>query len=247
MNKSGLTKRRREWSAALATLVAAVIPFLIVPAINEAHLASEYYGFFWTTGSQDGIATDQSAEWRFTDNFPSGQGLQNRVKNGAMAWNELPPDMSFPESNGTVNGLNWDVQCPFPPTQSAYQDNRVGWQSIPGNEALAQAQYCGINETTLLNFRIRFDRDRNWYGGTDTPAPSEYDMWSVAGHEFGHAGGRAKGGDGDGHFLQTSPLCPDVDSQHFDERHTMCPSTPRGTRVQRSLEEHDRDVFRNAY
>jgi hypothetical protein len=92
------------------------------------------------------------------------------------------------------------------------------------------------------NFRIAFNQDAPWYKDNGNPPSGDYDTISVAAHEFGHATGRLKGGDGDGHFTEASTYCP-VSSA----RHTMCPSTYDGTSWQRSLETHDSDTFQNAY
>lgn len=240
-HRSGRFNRASLIASVLAALLAAVVN----PLSNSAHPADAWYGHVWTNGMQSGISTDRVVQWRFVDNFPLGDGFRNRLKDGASEWNQLPPEMRFDFVSGEANALAWDT-CPVP-SQSVYQDDRVGWQDIPGNDALAQAYYCTINANSILLFRIRFDKDWFWYGGTEQPPDGAFDAWSVATHEFGHTGGRAKGGDGDGHFVEPSEYCPNEGSPNFSDRHTMCPSNYRGTRNQRSLEQHDRDVFNDAY
>lgn len=231
----------------VAGLMGAVAASLASPSINSAHQASEWYSSKWTAGTQQGIDTDQVVDWRFVNNFPDGSGFRNRVKDGAAEWNELAPSMRFAYESGApdANGLGWDDPCPAP-TQGNYQADKVGWQEISGSAA-AQTYFCPIDGNSLLYFRTRFDKDLNWFGGTGDPNSNELDIWSYSAHEFGHAGGRSKGGDGDGHFPETSQLCPGPSSPEFSDRHTMCGGAYYGTRNERSLEEHDKDVFRNAY
>jgi hypothetical protein len=83
----------------------------------------------------------------------------------------------------------------------------------------------------------------------DPPCPSgecEVDLESIASHEFGHATGRVRGGDGDlGHFTQANngAIC----NSNADEHHTMCRSGVAGTTYDRTLNTHDKDTFESAY
>ncbi|MEA2434116.1 MAG: Matrixin [Actinomycetota bacterium] len=98
----------------------------------------------------------------------------------------------------------------------------------------------------MYSFQMLFDKEETWHFDPSTPpGPGETDMWAVASHEFGHAGGRITGGPGDqGHWPESSNLCPDLLN---DRRHTMCPSYDFIGTVMRTLERHDIDTFRNAY
>ena len=110
----------------------------------------------------------------------------------------------------------------------------------------------GSDNNSLHSFQIKFDSTVTWYTGTGTPGSTEVDLWSLAAHEFGHATGRGKtfggkatvGGDGFGHFLDSSSLCNVNEADH----HTMCQTNiATGQKWDRSLNTHDKDTFENKY
>jgi hypothetical protein len=68
------------------------------------------------------------------------------------------------------------------------------------------------------------------------------DTWAVSAHEFGHAGGFGSGDSGLAHFPGDSSIC-DLGAP----KQTMCQGLPYGAQFWRSLEEHDKHTFRNAY
>jgi hypothetical protein len=104
----------------------------------------------------------------------------------------------------------------------------------------------GNGPREMYSFQMLFDREEDWHvDPSSEPGLGEIDMWAVASHEFGHAGGRITGGpDGQGHFSENSRLCPDLLN---DRRHTMCPSYDVIGVVMRTLERHDIDTFLHAY
>lgn len=125
----------------------------------------------------------------------------------------------------------------------------AGWSL---SEALAKTATCvwSTAPDTLHSFKIKLNEDAPLYSGDDDPPLDKWDMESIMAHEFGHATGRDRspsGNGADGHFAESSTYCPGSGSSEFGSRHTMCPSIFDGTRMQRSLEQHDRDIFQNAY
>lgn len=99
-----------------------------------------------------------------------------------------------------------------------------------------------IGETSILRSVIRFDETRNnWYVGSSSTVPSgQFDLRSVAVHEFGHAGGFSSP-ENNGHWDGVDEDCTGSD------RETMCSATPDGTSYRRSIEEHENHTFDSAY
>lgn len=190
--------------------------------------------------------------WRFADGFPSGDDIRARVKDGPRAWNDLNTNLSFNFQDGQPD---YD---PFPadqcPSLGADEKDALHWGSLsPG--VLASTYVCtffeagGSDTDSIHSFQIKFNSDVDFYTGAGDPGSNQIDLWSVAVHEFGHATGRActRGsltiaGDGCGHFIN-SPLCDRTVSSY----HTMCRFIFFGKTWSRTLEEHDKDTFRNAY
>ena len=211
----------------------------------QAHPWADWYGQRWRTGTFEGVDQDQTVDWRFVNNFCCGT-FRDSVQSGSTKWNAVSGvsmTFHFESSQDDYGGLSWD-DCP-----ANYQADRVGIGDFGDagwslNEPLAVTKLCPFADATdkAYNFRIKFNEDTPWYKDNGDPSNGQWDAISVAAHEFGHATGRTIGGDGSGHFLESSTYCP-ADSG----RHTMCPSTFDGTSWQRSLEAHDIDTFQNAY
>ncbi len=80
---------------------------------------------------------------------------------------------------------------------AAYRENAIHWHNL--NPALAITWSCWTtgfgNGTEMFSFQITFDASPalngspyRWYSGTGTSlASDQYDFYSVASHEFGHA------------------------------------------------------------
>jgi hypothetical protein len=221
---------------------------LLLPTAVAAHPWADWHIHRWTTTVIGGIQTDRNVDWRFVDNVPSGDGTRARIRDAAARWSNVGTSLSFNFGSNEAAGLGWGT-CP-----NSYQDDRVGWTNIGSSgfshsEPLGQAQNCHFSSNTnaAWSFKIRFNKDAPWYTGTGTPPSDRYDLWSLAMHEFGHVTGRYKGGDGNGHFRESSDYCPGPKSSSFSWRHTMCPSIYIGKTNQRTLETHDKDVLQNAY
>ena len=211
----------------------------------QAHTASDFYGPKW---GQNHL----NPKWRFISDFPNGNGQRSRMQDGKQQWNQLGQPMSFNYDNANGDYADFPfLSCPRKAdgTPDAEKDG-VHWGYIDGNLGTAgQTLVCsfadagGTDSNSIANFQIKMDSGDNWYTGTGTPGTNQADMWSVAAHEFGHATGRVKGGDGQGHFPDSWAVC----NQTASEWHTMCKTGIAGTTWGRSLEAHDKDTFDNAY
>ena len=132
---------------------------------------------------------------------------------------------------------------------SGYQDSSVVWTGSPCTTGSGTALWIvtasiselGIestctNATNITRSVIRFDDTRsNWYVGSGTPSSGDYDLRSVAVHEFGHAAGFA------GHWDGVGEDCTGTD------RETMCSGLPSATTYKRTIESHENHTFDSAY
>jgi hypothetical protein len=148
----------------------------------------------------------------------------------------LPPDLRFEKLSGDATG--WGAQdCP------GFMQNAVHWGGIDGPAGmLGRTFHCTFltgSELFLESFQIRYDSSEAWYSGISSSVPNhQYDAFALGAHEFGHATGWR------GHFgEENTELC----KLPADPRQTMCPSTSTGSSDWRTLEEHDRHTFDNAY
>lgn len=204
----------------------AVTAGLLCASIALSHGASEYYNLRWKAGERFQVYEYQTL-------VPSGN-FRERIRNGAQAWNSLPPEVHF--TDGSVNLNVSHGQCD---ANRQAGENGVYYAGIDGKDGvLANTAYCvwESEPTKLYAFSIKFDNAENWYSGTGTPGGSQYDTHGVAAHEFGHATGFTT------HWAVGPPLC-NADSK----KHTMCPAIGTGSTIWRSLEEHDVHTFENAY
>lgn len=94
---------------------------------------------------------------------------------------------------------------------------------------------CGGSSITRAS--ILFDAVESWYSGSGTPGGAQFDLRSVAAHEWGHAFGFA------GHWQDHDALIDCTSSA----RETMCSSLPKGTSYMRSLQTHDMHSLVSAY
>jgi hypothetical protein len=182
--------------------------------------------------------------WFFTTEVPSG-AVRDRLRNGLQAWNAVGQPFFF-------GGQLLDQ----PPTVNPYSCNgqtAIGmwWRGIDGrNNTLGETAIC-TSGTTIVQANIIFDNSEYWYTGTgDAPSDpliclrdhcGEFDLYSVAVHEAGHATGFA-GPFNEGHFDAADAICSSDSTQQ-----TMCPFTRKGSESNRSLESHDVHTFDASY
>lgn len=208
-------------------IATALLASALVPRLVGAHNQSDYYPNKWIQ--------DLNVDWRFTTGFSDGS-FRSRAQTGANRWNNLGEPMRFDQLSETPN-YNPD-SCPFP---IQYQRDGIHWVAIDGPGGyLATTPTCLFAEGELATFNIKFDSSEDWYTGTGTPGSNQVDALSVAVHEFGHATG-FYGPFAIGHFDPTAGVCTG------NPVHTMCPGYVTGSTFLRTLEEHDKHTFGNAY
>jgi predicted Zn-dependent protease len=122
------------------------------------------------------MSNPMGENWVICPNRMPGEAVQ-RIKDGAAAWNYERFQFTFdPEaclSNGAFaihNGVN---QIDFGFLSQGVLANTV---SFFFTDAPDQTVECDMRFSSLVN----------WYTGTDTPPPDQFDWWSVATHEMGH-------------------------------------------------------------
>lgn len=217
-------------SVTLEGLAACAITALIVAGTSLAHPPSNFYFSKWHS-------SERTQFYDFEDGFPAGD-FRDRVENGARQWTQLGSDMDF--RRGTVR-LDYDYG---PCSKPSLGENGIFWEFIdgepgPGESRIhAQTKACAkINDPSHIRaFQMRFDSGDNWHTGLSDPPGSRVDAFSLGAHEFGHAGGFF------GHFDDGASICdPGAPKQ------TMCQGLNYGQMFWRSLEEHDRHVFKDAY
>jgi hypothetical protein len=245
----------------------------VVLSQGGAALAHSWSNWYWARWSDRNLCianecvnTSRNVKWRFVakdahGGFPAGGGMRDRIRDAAGRWNNQDTSMTFVWDSASPewSGFGWpNGICPAF-RAADYQKNKVGWTDINGDgfiptEPLAEVFACRNRENdskpwAMLQFWMRVNNDAPWYSGTGSVPSGQFDLWGLATHEFGHAGGRLMGGDTDGHFWDTSSLCPGdlIDGQSPSGRHTMCQTVVNGGAGARSPEEHDKDTFVNAY
>lgn len=225
------------------SVVALFSPMTSTPVY--AHDPAVWYPAKWSP-----VGIGNPIPWRFMSNFPSANGERNRVRDGQLEWNSLGEPMWFGEP---VNVADYTSVNYYTCSDKTYTQDAIHW--FDTGSTAAEISACAFNDVVsggdskrLHSFQIAFNSALNWYRGTGTPGSSQVDMWGYATHEFGHATGRyptngpISEGDGEGHFNSGTVYCP-KDSTH----HTMCRSQDLGKTWWRTLETHDKDVFRSGY
>lgn len=162
------------------------------------------------------------------------QAVRDRIIDGSAPWNNQGQPMSFRRLA--------DSSRAFAMCGSAYQDNVVYRRDIADPDVLGSVYTCTFSGTNeLYSFTMQIDVGRDFYLGTGTPGSSQWDLYSTAAHEFGHAAGFLT------HMSEGGVYCGMNGDGSSPTRHTMCPNIPAGTRMMRTLGPHDADIFANAY
>ena len=105
-----------------------------------------------------------------------------------VSW--LPTQMSSPTTKGANAWTNSPVSA-WTYNKVTSSDNDVTMGSIDGANGALAVTSTYVSGTTIIGFDFKYDSGENWYTGTGTPASNQYDAWSTATHEFGHALGLA--------------------------------------------------------
>lgn len=221
-----------------ATTLLALTGILLMAAMSGpalGHRPGKWYGARWD---------ENVVRWHFDDDFPRGDGVRRAVLKGSRQWNRAGAELRFRRARDREGGR-------IDPCSHRHGQNLLHWKRIDGpGGILALTVSCTFGDARgrreMHSFEMMFDRAEPWHTDPSShPAPFQTDLWAVASHEFGHAGGRITGGpDGDGHFPEDSRYCPNLLDPR---RHTMCPSYDLIAADMRTLEKHDVDVFRRAY
>lgn len=210
----------------------------LLPKAADEEGGSPFYSTKWT-------GSDLTIDWRFTDTFPSGPMRKIAVA-ATQHWNDLAQPLRFafdPEAE--------DFET-FPTSSCPAADekgrNALHFGDMPGGGAFTIAcTYTnpdGTDSGRMHSFQIKFSDNTNWYVGKKSPKYGQEDFLSYAVHEFGHGTGRINGGDGNGHFKDSSSdLCAPRASVH----HTMCQTAPNHTKYDRTLNHRDKAEFTDSY
>lgn len=211
----------------------ALLTLAAVPSPASAHQQYPWYAQKWVR--------DRSQTYRFVKGYPSG-ATRDRVVEQGDDWRALSGHMGFTLSTSAdYASFAWDV-CPQP-----YGKNGIHWKNL--ERALGAVAVCTEatpSYTEVMSANMAIDSSPyagySWNTSAGEPSPTQWDLGSVASHEWGHMTGRIIGGtDGLGHWDVESALCTS------NPKHTLCPSLLIGTSFRRSTELHDEDTFNAAY
>lgn len=209
--------------AAMAFVIAATVT---IASAAAAYTLSDYYGPKWPA--------DQT--WKIGNTYG---GVANQAGWTMMTmsddpWNAVSGAWFDFAYGGRDNSVTWTGNvCTMPSPRAWVITYNVSPLGMIGN-----THKCGTS-TTLTAMTIQLDDDANWYVSTGTPSGSQYDLLSVAIHEFGHANGFA--GPNQGHFPANDTACT------TSPIHTMCAGISPGTTYKRTLEVYEKSLFSAAY
>lgn len=215
--------RSRLRRIALVLLLLAVWQAMAA-ASSFAHTASQHYTYL--TWDVTGVENYQIA-----GGVPQIERVRVSIVNGADTWNALSPGPTL-----VYNG--YSSQAPIvAPSCDVSSRSFIFQRDLPEAERLAEAWLCGTLSGNIRAdaFHITFDT-RPWHSDVSLPAPGDYDRWSVASHEFGHAMGHWV------HWPDNSTRC--VNEGH---RLTMCSIIYPGTTFVRDLGDHDIHTYEAQY
>ncbi len=221
MGRSRPTTQRCLVATALALVFA-----LSNAAAVHAHSWVPYYTASWPLGHR-------SIVYGFDNYWPLSK---SGIKNGANVWNAAGGSDGADFYNSLAQKNYSTSPCNLSDYSGAihYRD-----LNVYGTSVLGRTDVCKVG-ATLHRFVLSIDSSgRTWYVGTGDAPSNQYDMWSVASHEFGHATGWVY------HLDYVTPgtsLCANNSGQH-----TMCGFYYVGTERQRTLGTHDLDTYESKY
>ncbi len=199
---------------------------LTTGGIAVAHTTSDFYTFKWPSDHT----------WKIGNTYGAvaNQGGWTSITATDDPWNAVSGawfDFSY---GGRDNSVNFTGNvCTMPSPNAWVITYDVSPLGLIGNTAV-----CATS-TTITDMTIQLDDDANWYVLSGTPSGSQYDLRSVAIHEFGHANGFF--GPNSGHFLASDSACTS------SPIHTMCSGISPGTTYKRTLEFHEKSLFAAGY
>ena len=203
----------------LDATIAVVLAGAVLAITALAHSGGDAYPTRWKR--------EQTVVYRFDGKVPGGK-FRERVMDAAKQWNKLKPALNFKKAKGK------GVRYPQSQCGSEYQDDVITMRDTGGGGALGVTTWCTFSkDSEIHSFQIAFDKGREWYKGKKKPKAGQWDVFSVATHEFGHAAGRS------GHFNDGGSQCKK------NPEHVMCPTLPKGDK--RQTAKHDKHTFKSAY
>ena len=122
--------------------------------------------------------------WSITDNFSSINNARDIFIQAVSKWN-------------CIAGVNWDIEYPVLVNSAVidginlikFDDENTLPDGVLG-QTITRSSYTIVNRKFILyaeKIDIVFNKNINWYFGTDTPDITQYDFESVVLHELGHA------------------------------------------------------------
>lgn len=223
---------RRAWLA-----VAVVVLALGFAPAAHAHDPTPYYTMHWTPA--------KSVPMLWAPSFPGGE-WRSRVANARGAWNRLSPnaplfydagqsrtEMAMGNCSPAALGIN---QVHFANLDFVGHPLGVSW-------ACYRVQPNGAHE--MFGVTVAFDSGAgyDWYTGTGNPGHQQYDLRSVATHEFGHLTGFVGDPQTGTNMHFDGALCVPVAATY----QTMCAGTYQGANWTATLGDHDRHTLLAAY
>jgi hypothetical protein len=209
----------------------ALAPLLAIgPALAHNPKPAPYIG--------DWLPTTRAWYYWGTASLSTSPVAQDAINRGGDAWDNVTnANMAFSVGGTDLSLMFGDC------ANNTYNRNGIFWEFIDGTvmdgwDIYGQVALCAVatsdpTDYQIHSFDMRFDSGNTWYTSTGTPPANQPDLWSVAAHEFGHAGGFH-----DHWENYDSSLCG---------AHTMCKTIPAGTTNRRSLELHDQHTFAIVY
>jgi len=125
-------------------------------------------------------------------------------------------------------------------TNQGLTDMHIHFVDVGPPSDLGATLQCGDSqELKYAALAINADSGIDWFKGSGLVDPStDFDLWGVATHEFGHATGTWFGNN-----HMPSGEC----GSGLVDRPTMCAGTSAGDVKWRTLEAHDKSTFQHAY
>lgn len=191
---------------------------------SDAHSTSTFYPIKWSSDRTYGLG--------YLEPQVNTGDAHSSIHSGAAQWSAVSGawlDFTF---SGNINPMViWGGSvC------SQIGDVWVISRDLSSLGYVGNTTNCG-NGTNLTKSMVQFHDGPSgyWYVAAGTPGGSQYDLRSLASHEFGHSMGFS------GHFSSTDSTCTQ------SPIHTMCSGAALGSTYKRSLEVHEKDTFAAAY
>lgn len=158
---------RRRQPTIRALIIASVLAVAMAPTTQATHQTNSLWRNYYYSGHNDTV-------WYCFDSAFPGGNYQYRVNDARTAWNNVRSELyyiwnSYPTCGELV--IYWrDLTWP-------YADNTLGVGIVIA---------CVTPPDRHCSATITLDSLMPWYTGLGTPSSSQYDIRSVASHEWGH-------------------------------------------------------------